>query len=312
MRVLHLNNPAQVATNLIEAQRSLGIESSLVVTSTKGWHSNFDHNLSDIDTNHVKGKLEVGKKLYNLIKECDILHYHGQAVSAGYRDLFMWSGIMDKPVVLHHHGSEVRNKEYPEFANNLVRYRYVSTPDLLEFVPDAEWLPNPVNLDNLEYSPPKLTGPLRILHAPTDREVKNTSVVIDSISKVESEGLDVELNIVENLSHSELMKCIAKNDLVIDWVNPKIGIYGVFSIESMALGRAVICTLDTSLYEDYDLPIINTSPSNLVNVIKEIYNNRKILLDKGKSGHDFAHKNHNSLEAAKKVIRTYEKILAKD
>ena len=49
-----------------------------------------------------------------------------------------------------------------------------------------------------------------------------------------------------------------------------------------------------------------------VSVIKEIYSNRKILLDKGKSGHDFAHKNHNSLEAAKKVIRTYEKILAKD
>ena len=69
MRVLHLNNPAQVASNLVRAQRSLGLESSLVVTSTKGWHSNFDHNLSDIDTRQVQGKLAVGKKLYDLVKE---------------------------------------------------------------------------------------------------------------------------------------------------------------------------------------------------------------------------------------------------
>ncbi|PBO81781.1 MAG: hypothetical protein COC13_00570, partial [Methanobacteriota archaeon] len=185
MRVLHLNNPAQVASNLVRAQRSLGLESSLVVTSTKGWHSNFDYDLSDIDTRQVQGKLSVGKKLYGLIKDCDILHYHGQAVSEGYRDLVMWSGIMNKPVILHHHGSEIRNKQYPKFASKLVKHRYVSTPDLLEFVPDAEWLPNPVNLDNLEYSETGTDGPLKILHAPTNRQVKNTAAVLDAISQVE-------------------------------------------------------------------------------------------------------------------------------
>ena len=204
MRVLHLNNPAQVATSLVNAQRSLGIESSLVVTSTKGWHSNFDHNLSDIDTKQMKGKLAVGKKLYDLIKECDILHYHGQAVSEGYRDLVMWSGIMNKPVVLHHHGSEIRNKQYPKFASNLVKHRYVSTPDLLEFVPDAEWLPNPANLDNLQYSEPDVEGPLKILHAPTNRQVKNTEAVISAISNLEEEGLDIQFTLVEDSQHSEL------------------------------------------------------------------------------------------------------------
>ena len=44
MKVLHLNNPAQVASNLVFAQRELGIEANLAVTSTKGWHTNFDHN----------------------------------------------------------------------------------------------------------------------------------------------------------------------------------------------------------------------------------------------------------------------------
>ena len=309
MRVLHLNNPAQVASNLVRAQRSLGLESSLVVTSTKGWHSNFDHNLSDIDTRQVQGKLAVGKKLYDLVKECDILHYHGQAVSEGYRDLVMWSGIMSKPVILHHHGSEIRNKKYPKFAGTLVKHRYVSTPDLLEFVPDAEWLPNPVNLDNLKYSETDTTGPLKILHAPTNRDVKNTEAVLDAISQVEMDGLDIQFTLVENVQHSELVERVSKNDLVIDWLNPEFGIYGVFSIESMAQGRTVICTLTDSLYGKYDLPIISIQPADLASKITEIYNNRQILADRGKSGHDFVQKYHNPMESAKTVIERYKAVL---
>ena len=309
MRVLHLNNPAQVASNLVRAQRSLGVESSLVVTSTKGWHSNFDHNLSDIDTRQVQGKLSVGKKLYDLIKDCDILHYHGQAVSEGYRDLVMWSGIMNKPVILHHHGSEIRNKQYPKFASKLVKHRYVSTPDLLEFVPDAEWLPNPVNLDNLEYSETGTDGPLKILHAPTDRQVKNTAAVLDAISQVEMDGLDIQFTLVENVQHSELIEQVSKNDLVIDWLNPEFGVYGVFSIESMALGRTVICTLTDSLYGKYDLPIISIQPEDLVSKITEIYNDRQILADRGRSGHDFVQKYHNPMESAKIVIERYKAVL---
>jgi len=309
MRVLHLNNPAQVATNLVYAQRSLGIESSLVVTSTKGWHSNFDHNLSDIDTNQVKGKLKVGKKLYNLIKECDILHYHGQAVSEGYRDLVMWSGIMSKPVILHHHGSEIRNKQYPKFASKLVKHRYVSTPDLLEFVPDAEWLPNPVNLDNIKYSEPRTDGPLKILHAPTNRKVKNTEAVLAAISKLELDGLDIQFTLVEDSQHSELLEQVSSHDLIIDWLNPEFGIYGVFSIESMALGRAVICSLTDSLYGKYDLPIVSIQPDDLSSKITEFYNDRKLLVDMGKASYDFVQKHHNPVESAKTVIERYKAIL---
>ncbi len=309
MKVLHLNNPAQVASNLVFAQRELGIEANLAVTSTKGWHTNFDHNLSKIDTRSIKGKMDVGKKLYDLIKECDILHYHGQAVSQGYRDLVMWSGIMGKPVILHHHGSEIRNKDYPKFASQLVKYRYVSTPDLLEFVPDAEWLPNPTNLKNLKYSETNISGPLRIMHAPTNRDVKNTAAIEAAISKVKNDGLNVQFTLVENIKHSDLISQISKHDLIIDWLNPKLGIYGVFSIESMALGRTVICSLNDSLYEKFNLPIISINPDNLAEKITELYNNRNILLEIGKASHNFVHKNHNPIESAKIVIERYKAVL---
>ncbi|MEC7687153.1 MAG: hypothetical protein VX817_02135 [Candidatus Thermoplasmatota archaeon] len=309
MKILHLNNPAQVATNLVKAQRELGVDATLAVTSTKGWHTNFDYNFSKVDTSSIKGKIDVGKKLYDLVKECDILHYHGQAVSNGYRDLVMWSGIMGKPVILHHHGSEIRNKDYPKFAKELVKYRYVSTPDLLEFVPNAEWLPNPVDVQDLKYSKPDVSGPLKILHAPTNRQVKNTKAVETTISALKGEGLDIEFTIVEDKKHSELIKIVSKNDLVIDWLNPDYGIYGVFSIESMALGKTVICSLNDSLYEKYDVPIISISPKDLADKIKELYSNRNLLVDQGKLSYDFVQCHHNSIESAKKVIERYKEVL---
>lgn len=309
MKVLHLNNPAQVATNLVKAQKELGVDATLAVTSTKGWHTNFDHNLSKVNTSSIKGKIDIGKKLYDLIKECDILHYHGQAVSHGYRDLVMWSGIMGKPVILHHHGSEIRNKDYPKFANDLVKYRYVSTPDLLEFVPNAEWLPNPVDIQGLEYSEPDVSGPLKILHAPTNRDVKNTKAVETAISALKDEGLDIQFTIAEDKKHSELIKIISGNDLVVDWLNPEYGIYGVFSIESMALGRTVICSLNDSLYDKHDVPIISIPPTDLADKIKELYNNRNLLVIGGKSSYDFVQSHHNPIESAKKVIERYKAVL---
>ena len=309
MKVLHLNNPAQVASNLVSAQRKLGIDANLAITGNKHLHDNYDYDLSSIPTQYFSGKFELGRKLYDLIKGCDILHYHGQAISLGYRDLLMWAGIMKKPVILHYHGSEIRNKSSSKFVDNFVEHIYVSTPDLLKSVPNAEWLPNPINLKKIGYSDSVTNKNLVVLHAPSNRKIKNTKAVIDSIDILKNEGIEIELNLAENVGHEKLMQMISQSNIVIDWVNPDFGIYGVLSIESMAIGRPVICTLTESLYKEYDLPIINCSPSDLSNTLRSLYSNRDKLIDKGKLGHDFAHKYHDSSEIAKKVINRYESII---
>ena len=309
MKILHLNNPAQVASNLVRAQRELGIDANLAITGNKHLHDNYDYDLSSIPTKYFLGKFELGRRLYDLIKDCDILHYHGQAISTGYRDLIMWAGIMKKPVILHYHGSEIRNKKSSQLVNDFADHIYVSTPDLLKSVKSAEWLPNPVNLEKIVYSDLDTNEKLLILHAPSNRKIKNTQAVIDAIDILKDEGLEIELNLAENIEHEKLMEMISQSHVVIDWVNPEFGIYGVLSIESMATGRPVICTLTDSLYKEYDLPIINCHPNDLSNTIKNIYSTRENLIEKGKLGYDFVHKYHDSSEIAKKVINRYESIL---
>ena len=309
MKILHLNNPAQVASNLVKAQRKLGVDSNLVITGNKHLHGNYDYDLSYIPTKYFQGKIDLGRRLYGLIQDCDILHYHGQAISAGYRDLIMWAGIMNKPVILHYHGSEIRDKKPSKFTNNFVKHTYVSTPDLLKSVQNAEWLPNPVNLEEIVYSDLDKNEKLVVLHAPSNRKIKNTQAIINAIQTLRSEGLEIELNIAENVEHEKLLGMISESHIIVDWINPDFGIYGVLSIESMGIGRPVICTLTESLYKEYDLPIINCHPNDLSNTIKNLYSTRDKLTDKGRLGYDFVHKHHDSSEIAKKVINRYESIL---
>ena len=87
------------------------------------------------------------------------------------------------------------------------------------------------------------------------------------------------------------------------------GIYGVFTIESMALGKPVICTLTNSFYSEYDLPVISVNPINLAKKITELYNNRESLVDIGKTSYDFVQSHHNPIASAKKVIERYKAVL---
>ena len=63
------------------------------------------------------------------------------------------------------------------------------------------------------------------------------------------------------------------------------------------------------MYEGYDLPIINSSPTNLESSIKDIYNNRQMLVEKGQLGSEFVSKNHNPAATAEKVLEKYKSIL---
>jgi len=88
----------------------------------------------------------------HLAKDYDILHIH-----SAYKTLFF---LPFKPKILEFHGDDVRR--HPSFRSKLkllqVRFFvwiakffmcfYVSTPDLINEVPNSFWIPNPVDLDH--------------------------------------------------------------------------------------------------------------------------------------------------------------------
>jgi glycosyltransferase involved in cell wall biosynthesis len=84
-------------------------------------------------------------KLYCLSQSFfhDIIHIHA------YDTLARWSKwLTRKPVILQYHGTDIRGRKdekrrYHRFADRII----VSTPDLLEEIPEATYLPNPVDTE---------------------------------------------------------------------------------------------------------------------------------------------------------------------
>ena len=86
--------------------------------------------------------------------------------------------------------------------------------------------------------PPKTTGPITILHAPTDPAKKGTRFVVDAVARLQRHH-PIRFVQVSNLPHAEALKLYPQADLVIDQL--LAGWYGGFAVELMAMGKPVAC-----------------------------------------------------------------------
>jgi len=191
---------------------------------------------------------------------------------------------------------------------------FVSTPDLLEFFPESILLPQPANLDSLKSatcdksSGKSLEEECLILHAPTNRAIKGSVYIEHAIKRLKSEGYKFKFKLIEKISHNEALKEYAKADIIIDQL--LIGSYGQFSVEMMALGKAVICYIreDLRSYYPEDLPIISANPGTIYEVLKNTMESFKSLKSIGREGILYTSAYHDSSIIAKKMIDAYRAV----
>jgi hypothetical protein len=193
MRILHVSDCAGVGAVLAKYQRQLGHESC--VAKFGNWDGRGIDEYYNIKTTFTPQSSSVYKaakkglprnrslrrvlfklwsiypslKLYSFVlhelKNYDVLHIHGSWGIA----LFLWR----QPHVLEFHGDDVRKSPsmYSWFRKNTTKLFvwgyakrnkiYVSTPDLLDDVPNGIWIPNIADTDhfnNSVYKPKKGTA----------------------------------------------------------------------------------------------------------------------------------------------------------
>jgi glycosyltransferase involved in cell wall biosynthesis len=130
VKVLHVHNVAQVPTTLVKALRALGAEADFVE----------DPRGADLST-------------------YDIVHVHYAVNRRSLRGVRL-AKRAGKPIVLHHHGSDVRRitpagmrplPPWYEAVSRWARRRAIkvllATPDLTRFCPAGAYVPNPVDLE---------------------------------------------------------------------------------------------------------------------------------------------------------------------
>jgi len=149
---------------------------------------------------------------------------------------------------------------------------------------------------------------VKILHAPNHRSIKGTQYFVNAINDLITEGVEVELILLEKVSNDEIKRVMASVDIVADQLI--VGWYAMFSIEAMAMEKPVLCFLREDLKELYtvtgliahdEIPIISCTPLTVKEKIRELILNRDKLYEIGKCSRQYVMR-HHSTEAVGKIF----------
>lgn len=184
---------------------------------------------------------------------------------------------------------------------------FVSTPDLLHVVPDAILVPQPIELEKWQFNPEQCNADnsqIVIAHAPTDRELKGTSYVIEAVRKLQLEGLDIRLELIESVPPEQIMTRFRRCQICIDQLLQ--GSYGTVAVECMALGIPVIARLD-SIHKSVcpDVPIVNADPHTLVEKLRLLVKDGCLRLRLAMEGRKFVERRHDAKVIAADLINRY-------
>jgi glycosyltransferase involved in cell wall biosynthesis len=100
----------------------------------------------------LRWRIRKFTKLLQYVPAYDRVHFHYSTALPFALDLPIWK-ILGKEIVMHFHGSDIRCKRLNPIIKHLADKIYVSTPDLLQWAPCAEWQPQPFDFSSLPIEP---------------------------------------------------------------------------------------------------------------------------------------------------------------
>lgn len=198
---------------------------------------------------------------------------------------------------------------------------YALNPDLLHFLPPrASFMPYAhVEAPRWRALPPPSDPGSRapvLLHAPTDRAAKGTRHVIDAAEQLRSEGVELELLLVENVPYDEALRLYERADLLVDQV--LAGWYGAVAVELMALAKPVVAYIREEDLEGLpagmrdELPIISATPATLTDVVRSWLTERRADLNEvGRRSRAFVERWHDPAAIAGRLKADYERAVGR-
>jgi len=188
-------------------------------------------------------------------------------------------------------------------------------PDILHVLPShSKFLPYAhIDLRDWDFKGIRAnnTDPVKIVHAPSNRQMKGTGYIEKAIEKLNGYEFDFEYRTIENLEQQEARGFYEKADIVIDQL--LAGWYGGLAVEAMALGKVVV-----GYIRDDDLkfipkamkeqiPIERATPESIFDVLKRLLQQPKsALAKKGVDGRKYVERWHDPFEIAKFLKNNYE------
>jgi len=133
---------------------------------------------------------------------------------------------------------------------------------------------------------------IRICHAATNKEIKSTEIIMETLEKLEND-FGIEPVLIVDKSWKESLEIKATCNITIDQFI--LGGYGTSAIESMYLKHTVISRLNPFVRSMHpDIPIVQATLDNLYDVIADLLINEDYMEKIGEQGKNFAIREHSA------------------
>ena len=268
-----------------------------------------------------------------IIPQYDVFHFHfGTSLTLNYSDLPLLREL-NKKVLMHHWGSDVRMYSQAVKRNPYVKVKVwdeglirrnlnlfstlidtcaVCDSEIYEYVKNyysrVVVIPQLIDIDEFDLSGEITPNEkLTIVHAPTSPEIKGTCYILQAVEELK-EKYDFNFILVKGMAYTDAKKVYQTADIVIDQL--LIGSYGLVSIESMAMGKPVICWISDFMKEQYpkELPIISANPDNIRQVLEGLLNSRDSLTETGKRSRHYVETYHDINKYSQTLLDIYKSL----
>jgi hypothetical protein len=253
------------------------------------------------------------------LREFDVFHFHAGLTLAPRRITLPALRRARKGIVFQSWGSDLRGRSaadvgYLRQAGAVIVGSYL-TRRLAPLGPWPEYdvVPPAIVLHDWEPAPPEPGVVVRVAHAPSKRAVKGTEAVITAVEALRARGAPIELDLIEGVPNRDARLRYAAADVIVDQL--KIGWYGMFAIESMALAKPVVVHLDEEAAAEteeafgLELPLVRADEGNLENVLAGLLEVRETLPELGRRSRDYVERVHAHTSVAKRVLEIYERVM---
>lgn len=306
LRVTHCPvNIAGVPWQNVQVLRRRGVDARLVVFERGKLHPEADWSLDRPATGFLRRQAVQWQALLKLLPETDVFHFYFGLTLVPKSVQFPILRALRKKSVYHYLGTDIRGKTPQQLAyGKRAGAEIVGSYDAIRWVPGAHVLPVGVDLAPFTPVPPSDRARPLVVHAPSQRAKKGTEHVIAACAQ-----LPVELRLVEGLHHEQAKQLYAEADIVVDQLNA--GWYGLFAIESMALGKPVLTFLhDEAVRRSEEafgvrVPIVSATKETLVDVLRPLVESAELRRRIGAESRAYVERVHDVERMTDRLLEIY-------
>jgi glycosyltransferase involved in cell wall biosynthesis len=308
LRVVHCPvNIAGVPWQNVQALRRRGVDAQLVVFERGTLHPEADRSL-DRHGGFAHRQLTQWRALIELLPRTDVFHFYFGLTLVPKSVQFPILRALRKKSVYHYLGSDIRGKTPQQLAyGKRADAEVVGSYDAARWVPEAEVIPPGIDLAPFTPVPPSDRARPLVVHAPSSRSKKGTEHVIAACAQ-----LPVDLEIVEGLHHDEARRRYEAADIVVDQLHA--GWYGLFAIESMALGKPVVGFLHEEAVRrteeafGVEVPIVSAAPETLAERLRPLVESADLRRRVGAASRAYVERVHDVERIADRLLDLYARL----